>query len=159
MKYIDAEKLIEMIDNSIAYCQINYSDDYALGFEQSLHDVKNFINSLQQEQSELSNEFEIAINRRLNLINGENLTATELLEETKGMAAELLDLARKVIEKGQSDVDLEKEIEKYFDGWYDHATGVGLNANGESLNVGEIIDIARHFAEWGAIHLNTRKEE
>ena len=49
-KYIDAEKLIELIDNSIAYCQINYSDDYAAGFEQSLREVKNFIDSLQQEQ-------------------------------------------------------------------------------------------------------------
>jgi len=39
-------------------------------------------------------EFEMAIHRRLNLMNGENLSATELLEETKGMAAELLALAR-----------------------------------------------------------------
>lgn len=52
-KYIDKEKLIDMIDNSIAYCQINYSDEYALGFEQSLREVKNFIDSLQQEQQEV----------------------------------------------------------------------------------------------------------
>ena len=39
-------------------------------------------------------EFEMAIHRHLNLMNGENLSATELLEETKGMAAELLALAR-----------------------------------------------------------------
>lgn len=49
-KYIDAYKLIDMIGNSIAYCQINYSDDYALGFEHSLREVKGFINFLQQEQ-------------------------------------------------------------------------------------------------------------
>ena len=48
-KYIDAEKLINMIDNSIAYCQINYSDDYAFGFEHSLRRVKDFIDYLQQE--------------------------------------------------------------------------------------------------------------
>ena len=52
-KYIDSEKLIAEIDNNIAYCQINYSDDYALGFEQSLREVKNFINFLQQEQPEV----------------------------------------------------------------------------------------------------------
>ena len=53
MKYIDSEKLIAEIENNIAYCQINYSDDYALGFEQSLREVKNFINFLQQEQPEV----------------------------------------------------------------------------------------------------------
>lgn len=42
-------------------------------------------------------EFEMAIHRRLNLMNGENLLATELLEETKVMAAELLELAKKEI--------------------------------------------------------------
>ena len=52
-KYIDSEKLIAEIDNNIAYCQMNYSDDYALGFEQSLREVKNFINFLQQEQPEV----------------------------------------------------------------------------------------------------------
>lgn len=52
-KYIDADKLIAEIDNNIAYCQMNYSDDYALGFEQSLREVKNFINFLQQEQPEV----------------------------------------------------------------------------------------------------------
>lgn len=56
MKCIDADRLIDMIDNSIAYCQINYSDDYAFGFEQSLREVKRFIDSLQQEQTEISLE-------------------------------------------------------------------------------------------------------
>ena len=59
MKYIDSEKLIAEIDNNIAYCQINYSDDYALGFEQSLREVKNFINFLQQEQPEVDFDSEI----------------------------------------------------------------------------------------------------
>ena len=51
---------------------------------------KLFIVAPEEEMS----EFEMAIHRRLNLMNGENLSATELLEETKGMAAELLALAR-----------------------------------------------------------------
>ena len=59
MKYIDSEKLIAEIDNNIAYCQINYSDDYALGFEQSLREVKNFIDFLQQEQPEVDFDSEI----------------------------------------------------------------------------------------------------
>lgn len=59
MKLIDADKLIAEIDNSIAYCQINYSDDYALGFEQSLREVKNFITSLPQGQLEVDLEKEM----------------------------------------------------------------------------------------------------
>lgn len=54
-----------------------------------------FIVAPEEEMSEL----EMAIHRRLNLMNGENLSATELLEETKGMAAELLELAKKEILK------------------------------------------------------------
>lgn len=56
-KYIDTEKLINMIDNSIAYCQINYSDDYAVGFEQSLREVKRVIVSLQQERPDEQPEY------------------------------------------------------------------------------------------------------
>lgn len=59
MKYVDAEKLINMIDNSIAYCQINYSDDYALGFEHSLREVKNFIDSLHEEQTDVDLKEEV----------------------------------------------------------------------------------------------------
>jgi len=126
-KYIDAEKLIAEIKRFSA--------------------IEEIIPSLQQEQPELSNEFEIAINRRLNLINGENLTATELLEETKGMAAELLNLARKVIEQEQPEVDLEKEYKEYVE---DDPVFSKLT----NRNAGLVI--ARHFYEFG---LNARKEE
>jgi len=119
-KYIDADKLTKAIEEKGLDCS------FALKMERL--DTLALIDELQQERPELSNEFEIAINRRLNLINGENLTATELLEETKGMAAELLDLARKVIEKEQPEVDLEKFTEKVktFQARYKHPENISV---------------------------------
>lgn len=67
MKYIDVEKLIDMIDNSIAYCQINYSDDYALGFEQSLREVKNFITHLQSEEEQPETDIEKEMDKLVSL--------------------------------------------------------------------------------------------
>ena len=45
----------------------------------------------------LENKLEIAIHRRLNLINGENLTTDKLLEETEGMAKEVRDIVKEEI--------------------------------------------------------------
>ena len=45
----------------------------------------------------LENKLEIAIHRRLNLINGENLTADELQKETEGMAKEIRDIVKEGI--------------------------------------------------------------
>ena len=64
-------------------------------------------------EEELS-EFEMAIHRRLNLMNGEHLLATELLEETKGMAAELLALARKELALSGNIVLSVEEFEKKY---------------------------------------------
>ena len=78
-KYIDSEKLIAEIDNNIAYCQINYSDDYALGFEQSLREVKNFINFLQQEQPEV--DFDSEIQCRGNLLRNAGIAIARYFYE------------------------------------------------------------------------------
>ena len=51
------------------------------------------------------------------------------------------------LQQEQPEVDLEKEIKNYL------ATKC---AGDDEPSVSEI---ARHFAEWGAIHLNARKEE
>ena len=58
-KYIDANKLIDKINNSIAYCQINYSDDYGLGFGHALDEIKDFVMHLLKERSEVDLEKEI----------------------------------------------------------------------------------------------------
>lgn len=46
----------------------------------------------------LDSEAEIAVHRRLNLINGDLLTGEELVMEAKGLVAELRDIFRKELE-------------------------------------------------------------
>ena len=58
--------------------------------------------------------------------------------------------------KQQPEVDLEKEIDTYFQGWTDcDDYSQALNAEGECVSTDEIIEIARHFYKLG---LNSRKE-
>ena len=54
------------------------------------------------------------------------------------------------LQQEQSEVDLDREIIKYK---------VPFTDESEYLNETTLDAIARHFAEWGAIHLNTRKEK
>ena len=57
-------------------------------------------------------EFELAIHRRLNLLRGEWLDDDYLQEETKNMASELMDLARKQI---ASEIDKDSMQNEYID--------------------------------------------
>lgn len=54
----------------------------------------------------------------------------------------------------QPGVDLEKEIQKYLE-----SQGVGYGGWIDGWKDEDLRAIARYFAEWGAIHLNARKEE
>ena len=54
----------------------------------------------------------------------------------------------------QSEVDLEKEIQLYLE-----AKGCGYGGWIDGWTDNDLKKLARHFAEWGAIHLNARKEE
>ena len=53
--------------------------------------------NLKERKYMLENKLEIAIHRRLNLINGENLTTDELLDETEGIAKEVRDIVKEEI--------------------------------------------------------------
>ncbi len=66
----------------------------------------------------------------------------DALEEVEGFITSL--------QQEQSEVDLEKEIDRVF---------FQMDCGSDRLHHKEIAQIARHFAEWGAIHLNARKED
>ncbi len=93
-------------ENALFYAQNGYclSDSSRVGRKDL------FIVTPEEELS----EFEMAIHRRLNLMNGEHLLATELLEETKGMAAELLALARKELALSGNIVLSVEEFDKKY---------------------------------------------
>ncbi len=56
----------------------------------------------------------------------------------------------RIIDSLQEDVNLENEIEAYFQGWRNGDDFYqALNAEGECVCVEDVIDIARHFYELG----------
>lgn len=55
----------------------------------------------------------------------------------------------------QPEVDLEEEITRFFN---QLAIDESLQ-DGVSISKFDLVRTARHFAEWGAIHLNARKED
>ena len=75
------------------------------------------------------------------------------------------------LQQEQSEVELEKEIDFFFYGKNFKRCNDGVRVPGAltrdwqnqnvnmSLSTDEIRRFARRFAEWGAIHLNARKEE
>ena len=63
------------------------------------------------------------------------------------------------LQQEQPEADLDAEIEKMiYDPLYDIG-GVAIKGATAYITVEDVADLARHFAEWGAIHLNARKEE
>ena len=71
----------------------------------------------------------------------------------------VLDTISSLQQVQSEEVDLEKDIEAYFKGWHIEEEIGMTKPDGWSVIVDDLKDVARHFAEWGAIHLNTKKEE
>jgi len=65
------------------------------------------------------------------------------------------------LQQEQPEVNLEKEIKNEIDEyWYDNDYGAIQRRGGTiTMEVSDVKAIARYFAEWGASHLNARKEE
>ena len=57
------------------------------------------------------------------------------------------------------ELDLEEEIKKYCRNYYNCNYPDQIQNGRCSPVMTHIVEAARHFAEWGAIHLNARKEE
>ncbi len=161
-KYIPAEKLKEYLADKYEVCPIN--DDERHGRHCAIIEIQNFIDSLQQKQTDellvpiwclkviqdtLQIEYnahceketgetcqdrniKACLNSVTKILNGEELTGMERLEPLKE----------------KPEVDLEKEYTEFVES--DPVYSKLVNGI-----VGK--SIARHFAEWGAIHLNARK--
>ena len=154
MRYIDAEKLKEYLNDRYKVCPI--SDDERHGRHCAIIEIQNFIDSLQQEQPIQVNTLTWRdINDIERIINNVHYEFRNGIGE-KSFGEEVLERFREERDElEQPEVDLEKEIDSEWKKCEPTDEGMGL----ESANiVNEQFDhIARHFAEWGAIHLNTRK--
>lgn len=96
---------------------------------------------LKERISRLRNEF-------IKKSETKGYTTLEYLHKAEGLSLALQHIAS--LQQEQPEVDLDREIIKYK---------VPFTDEREYLNETTLDAIARHFAEWGAIHLNARKEE
>lgn len=64
-----------------------------------------------------------------------------------------------ILKQEQPEVDLEEEIKKYCRNYYNCNYPDQIQNGRCSPVMPHIVEAARHFAEWGAIHLNARKEK
>ena len=159
MKYIDAEKLIAEIERRIEETKSMKPtfDPFWAGKTSAFRGALKIVKSLQQEQPEPSN----------NLVDVDAVREDFMTEVYRVLDADPTnDRANAIINafdslptvsQEQPEVDLEKELNqwrhKHFKGKRDD------DYNGEYLERKSQLDLARHFAEWGAAHLNARKEE
>lgn len=163
-KYIDSEKLkteikreIESSSKSVRPGKSDYRSVFCRGKIMALYTIKSLIDSLQEEQPKPSN----------NLVDIDAVREDFITEVYRVLDADPTnDRANAIINafdslptvsQEQPEVDLENYLENYFKEWHIEEE-IGLTKpDGWSCIVDDLKDIARHFAEWGAIHLNARK--
>ena len=162
-KYIDAEKLITEIKAMQYLC--NLQTPYGLGAHTNLEMLLTFIDSLQQEQpmpdstklielwhkdKEMLKEkdfrddpWRLAFNAFMCGF-GRGIAVNKQEQPKSGCSEKPNNL------REQPEVDLAKELDRYLRGEFQQTAGGNFN---------NYMQVARHFAEWGAIHLNARKEK
>lgn len=90
----------------------------------------------------------------------ESQEGSEIKIRVKGMHDAYVDSLGFIVslQQEQPEVDLEKEIETYFKGWYMDETDQGyiLHTPDDHAGLMSVKQVARHFYELG---LNTRKED
>ena len=151
MKYIDAEKLIAEIEDRLhcngAFDEVgDYGWHYDKGMVDAYNHIKEFITSLQQEQPEVDLVAELK--------HHISTTPKEQLEkEWKELEpwGNIGPTVQEFLYGKQPEVDLEKEIEEWWQNWVSPPRNEYAVFNKE-----EFINIVRHFYELG---LNARKEE
>ena len=115
---------------------------------------EELLKSLQQEQP---NKYETALEKARKWMPNVNQGGHAILIDIFPELGEGLDPRYGGRKQEQTEVDLEKEIDRFWDSCIKHKNERGGNVIWS--NKIEIEVLARHFAEWGAIHLNARKNE
>lgn len=98
------------------------------------------------------------IERRLSLLEG-GTSHPEVVKRVEGVIKGYNSILSLIdsLQHEQTEVDIEKEIDLFVNGWnIDEFLGL-VNDEGWSVTVGDIKNVARHFYELG--RLNARKEK
>lgn len=135
-----------------------YEHEIPKGYKVRIEGNKVVFELKESENEKIMKEFEKAFLERIFHQKVEDLDE-ENREIFREDARCVLELARKYLQSEHPEVDLEEEIKKYCRDYYncDYPDQIQNETCGPVMP--HIVDAARHFAEWGAIHLNARKEE
>lgn len=159
-KYIDADRLRVEIDKRYAEYRAKMKTDdftYYEGMADALDLFEQFIDSLQQEQPE--------INIPSAGSGAMGTTPPKFKLDVKEQPVEGLEgnvfkkwgtTEAEYLSKSMDKVHLEMEIAVYLQDWEDDEE-IGLHLSTDygdiQIELDDIRDLARHFAEWGAEHL------
>lgn len=172
-KYIDADKLLAEIKG--LQCEQGFEDGMEeRGYQFAIKDIHDIITSLQQEQPEFVKEIwhkvseEANLTRPVVLSDGDKYMSPPCTFPFKDMSGFVKAMNKKYkadytiwaymddllnissLQQEQPEVDLEKEIERIVE---NEERFMKFQVKEQLIKY-----VARHFAEWGAIHLNARKE-
>ena len=147
MKYIDAEKLRAEIERRL----IGYDPDYTSAGSE-LKKLLSFITSLQQEQPEADGDDGKFV---------KILVRKEFAEQFQRLGDEIQagqsSFFAAINPQEQPEVELEKEMDKYYSRWMQGASDEGcFNEDCQLISIYDCRRIALHFYKLG---LNARKEK
>ena len=173
-KYIDAEKLKRLVSELKERAKRNRCDSWGI-VPDALEEVEGFITSLQQDTPEFVNEIwhkvseEANLTRPVVLSDGDKYMSPPCTFPFKDMPGFVKAMNKKYkadytiwaymddllnispLQQDQPEADLEKEIERIVK---NEERFMKFQVKSQLIKY-----VARHFAEWGAIHLNARNEE
>lgn len=165
MKYIDADLLRERIGKNqyvIEPMFLKGDDSYYEGEYDGYNRILSIIDSLQQEQpNDLASLISEATNVAKRIIDRDSFynSLPQNIRDKYTYKAwrEILEALSTMKMQEQPEVDLEKEIETYFKGWYMDETDQGyiLHTPDDHAGLMSVKQIARHFYELG---LNTKEK-
>lgn len=129
MKYIDAERLRARIEKDLTFDN-SIDTSYYIGRRDAERSILDLIDSLQQEQPDVDSE--------------------EAVFKEWGTTKE------EYLAKSMDKVHLEMEISTYLKDWEDDEE-IGWHLSTDNgcipIELEDVRDLARHFAQWGAEHL------
>ena len=150
-KYIDADKLIAEIEKWRDKAKENYNKStYSMGRCDALAEFRNHIISLQQDQP---NKYETALEKAREWMPNVNQGGHAILIDIFPELGEGLDPRYGSSKQEQSEMGLKEEITRWL------SDGDITDTRFDDYDDSDIERTARHFAEWGATHLNARKEK
>lgn len=167
-KYIDAEKLKGFVGELKKRAQRNCCDTWGI-VPDALEEVEGFIISLQQEQPEFVNEIwhkvseEANLTRPVVLSDGDKYMSPPCTFPFKDMSGfvramnkrykanytiwaymdDLLNISS--LQHKQPEVDLEKDIDAFFDKWDKNSNGAIFDENGTRVTIETIKGVVKHF--------------